>query len=160
MKKSCAVVRILRTSFGAPPGLRAFALFLLLVMPRFSTLLLCLLAAGTEPAFSQGAPAAAPASRPCGTFNGRIMASEHPLAGVSIFVKGTNIILITNEEGFFTLPASVVSFPTLSVSAAGYAPQEYTYTTCTPAMLEMELLPGTRIKQRGKRKGFIMKTGS
>jgi len=88
------------------------------------------------------------------------MASEKPLAGASIFVKGTSIILITNEEGFFTLPASVVNFPTLSVSAAGYAPQDYTYATCTPVTLEMQLLPGTRIKQHGKRKGFIMKTGS
>jgi hypothetical protein len=88
------------------------------------------------------------------------MASDKPLAGVSIFVKGTSIILITNEEGFFTLPASVATFPTLSVSAAGYAPQDYTYTSCVPATLEMELLPGTRIKQHGKRKGFIMKTGS
>jgi hypothetical protein len=88
------------------------------------------------------------------------MASEKPLAGASIFVKGTSIILITNEEGFFTLPASVASFPTLAVSAAGYAPQDYTYTNCTPVTLEMQLLPGTRIKQHGKRKGFIMKTGS
>jgi hypothetical protein len=107
-------------------------------------------------------PAVSPAaaSRPCGTFNGRIMANEKPLAGASIFVKGTSIILITNEEGFFTLPASVVTFPTLAVSAAGYAPQDLSYTSCTPVTIEMQLLPGTRIKQHGKRKGFIMKTGS
>jgi len=98
--------------------------------------------------------------QPCGVFSGRVMASEQPLAGVSIFVKGTSIILITNEEGFFTLPAQVTQLPTLSVSAAGYAPQEYTFSSCMPATLEMQLLPGTRIKQHGKRKGFIMKTGS
>ncbi|GAA4502673.1 hypothetical protein GCM10023172_26310 [Hymenobacter ginsengisoli] len=112
---------------------------------------------------AQGTPSAAhptTAAHPCGTFNGRVMASDKPLAGASIFVKGTSIILITNEEGFFTLPASVVNFPTLAVSAAGYAPQDFTYTSCVPATLEMELLPGTRIKQHGKRKGFIMKTGS
>jgi hypothetical protein len=132
-------------------------------MKAFSIIALNLLAISAVPAFSQAMPPKAPtatAPRPCGTFNGRIMASENPLAGVSIFVKGTNIILITNEEGFFTLPASVVSFPTLEVSAAGYAPQELTYTSCAPVTLEMQLLPGTRIKQRGKRKGFIMKTGS
>ena len=128
-------------------------------MLRFPTLLLCLLAAGTAPSFGQTTPPAA-TTRPCGTFTGRVMASEKPLAGVSIFVKGTSIILITNEEGFFTLPASVATFPTLAVSAAGYAAQDYTYTSCTPATLEMQLLPGTRIKQHGKRKGFIMKTGS
>ncbi|QKG58278.1 carboxypeptidase-like regulatory domain-containing protein [Hymenobacter sp. BRD128] len=132
-------------------------------MTRFSTLLLGLLVAGTLPALSQVAPHAAATAtppHPCGTFNGRIMAGDKPLAGASIFVKGTSIILITNEEGFFTLPASVVSFPTLAVSAAGYAPQELTYSSCTPVTLEMQLLPGTRIKQHGKRKGFIMKTGS
>lgn len=129
-------------------------------MYRIPTLLLCLLAASTAPCFGQVAPPATTAARPCGTFNGRVMASEKPLAGASIFVKGTSIILITNEEGFFTLPASVVNYPTLAVSAAGYAPQDFTYATCTPATLEMQLLPGTRIKQHGKRKGFIMKTGS
>ena len=130
-------------------------------MKRSSILLLNLLALSTQ-AFSQTAPpkTAIAAPRPCGTFNGRVMASEKPLAGASIFVKGTNIILITNEEGFFTLPASVVTYPTLDVSAAGYAPQELTYTSCAPVTLEMQILPGTRIKQHGKRKGFIMKTGS
>jgi hypothetical protein len=129
-------------------------------MYRFPTLVLVLLAASAAPCFSQVAPSAATTSRPCGTFTGRVMAGDKPLAGTSIFVKGTSIILITNEEGFFTLPSSVVSFPTLAVSAAGYAPQDYTYATCTPVTLEMQLLPGTRIKQHGKRKGFIMKTGS
>lgn len=132
-------------------------------MKFFSIFAFNLLAFSALSASGQIAPpkaAATTAPRPCGTFNGRIMASENPLAGVSIFVKGTNIILITNEEGFFTLPASVVNFPTLEVSAAGYAPQELTYTSCAPVTLEMQLLPGTRIKQRGKRKGFIMKTGS
>jgi hypothetical protein len=132
-------------------------------MKRSSILLLNLLAFSTVPAFSQAVSpkvSATTTPRPCGTFNGRVMANEKPLAGVSIFVKGTNIILITNEEGFFTLPASVVNFPTLEVSAAGYAPQELTFTSCVPVTLEMQLLPGTRIKQHGKRKGFIMKTGS
>jgi hypothetical protein len=131
-------------------------------MKRSSILLLNLLALSTVQAFSQTAPpkTASTTPRPCGTFNGRVMANEKPLAGASIFVKGTNIILITNEEGFFTLPASVVSFPTLDVSAAGYAAQELTFTSCVPVTLEMQILPGTRIKQHGKRKGFIMKTGS
>jgi hypothetical protein len=132
-------------------------------MNHLVILTLTLLAASPLVARSQVvSPAAnsASQSRPCGTFNGRVMASEKPLAGASVFVKGTSIILITNEEGFFTLPASVVTYPTLAVSAAGYAPQELTYTSCVPVTLEMQLLPGTRIKQHGKRKGFIMKTGS
>jgi hypothetical protein len=132
-------------------------------MNHLVILTLTLLAASPLVARSQVvSPAAnsATQSRPCGTFNGRVMASEKPLAGASVFVKGTSIILITNEEGFFTLPASVVTYPTLAVSAAGYAPQELTYTSCVPVTLEMQLLPGTRIKQHGKRKGFIMKTGS
>jgi hypothetical protein len=126
-------------------------------------LLLSILTISAKPAMSQVTlPRAAQAShvQPCGTFSGRVMASDKPLAGVSVFVKGTNIILITNEEGFFTLPSSVTSFPTLAVSAAGYAPQDVTLSSCTPITLEMQILPGTRIKQHGKRKGFIMKTGS
>ena len=132
-------------------------------MNRRAILAFSLLATSALAAHGQVAlPAAGSttSSRPCGTFNGRIMANDKPLAGASIFVKGTSIILITNEEGFFTLPSSVVTFPTLSVSAAGYAPQDLTYTSCTPVTIEMQLLPGTRIKQHGKRKGFIMKTGS
>lgn len=129
-------------------------------MNRFFLLAISLLAASPLLAQSQIAQLPATAPRPCGTYSGRVMANDKPLAGASVFVKGTSIILITNEEGFFTLPASVVNFPTLAVSAAGYGPQELTYTSCTPVTLEMELLPGTRIKQRGKRKGFIMKTGS
>lgn len=126
-------------------------------------LVLNLLLLSAAPAFSQAIPpkaAATPTPRPCGAFNGRVMSSENPLAGASVFVKGTSIILITNEEGFFTLPASITHYPTLEVSAAGYAPQELTYSSCAPVTLEMQLLPGTRIKQRGKKKGFIMKTGT
>jgi hypothetical protein len=133
-------------------------------MKRSVILVVNLLALSAAPAFCQTTlpkpPAATATPRPCGAFNGRVISSENPLAGASIFVKGTNIILITNEEGFFTLPASVTHYPTLEVSAAGYAPQELTYTSCAPVTLEMQLLPGTRIKQRGKKKGFIMKTGT
>jgi len=132
-------------------------------MKSFIIIALNLLSTSIIPAFCQTTlpkPAATTTPRPCGTYNGRVMTTENPLAGASIFVKGTNIILITNEEGFFTLPASVVNFPTLEVSAAGYAPQEMTYTSCAPVTVEMQLLPGTRIKQRGKKKGFIMKTGT
>ncbi|QKG54034.1 carboxypeptidase-like regulatory domain-containing protein [Hymenobacter sp. BRD67] len=75
--------------------------------------------------------AAAAPVQPCNTFSGRVMANDKPLAGVSVFVKGTSIILITNEEGFFTLPAQVTQFPTLSVSAAGYGPKN---TPILPAL--------------------------
>lgn len=132
-------------------------------MKRSFILVVNLLVFSAAPTFSQTAPpkpAATATPRPCGAFNGRVISSENPLAGASVFVKGTSIILITNEEGFFTLPASVTHYPTLEVSAAGYAPQELTYTSCAPVTLEMQLLPGTRIKQRGKKKGFIMKTGT
>jgi len=117
--------------------------------------------AGARPATAQTLPssAASAPSAPCGAFSGRISSGGKPLTGASIFVKGTNIILITNEEGFFTLPPKVVQFPTLSISAAGYAPQDLTLSSCAPIEVDMQILPGTRIKQHGKRKGFIMKTG-
>ncbi|MVN76320.1 hypothetical protein GO988_08280 [Hymenobacter sp. HMF4947] len=128
-----------------------------------SVLFFSLFLASAGPVLAQTAPTPHPAAgapaQPCAVFSGRVSASEKPLAGVTVAVKGTSIILITNEEGFFTLPAQVTQFPTLAVSAAGYAPIELTLNSCTPVMVEMQLLPGTRIKQRGKRKGFIMKTG-
>ena len=120
------------------------------------------LTSNTIPAFSQATVPVAgydATTRACNAFSGRILASGKPLAGVSLSVKGTITILITNEEGFFTLPATGAGFPVLMVSAAGYAPQVLTLASCTPVMLELELLPGTRIKKHGKRKGFITKTG-
>lgn len=130
-----------------------------------SVLCFGLFLAGAAPTWAQTVPTPPPATeaptqpQPCAVFSGRVSASEKPLAGVTVAVKGTHLILITNEEGFFTLPAQITQFPTLAVSAAGYAPIELTLSSCTPVMVELQLLPGTRIKQRGKRKGFIMKTG-
>ena len=111
------------------------------------------------PALGQATQEADPTSQLCAAFSGRVVSGDKPLAGVSISVKGAMTVLITNEEGFFTLPSTKAGFPTLTVSAAGYAPQVLTLTSCIPVTLELELLPGTRIKQHGKRKGFIMKTG-
>jgi hypothetical protein len=117
--------------------------------------------ATARPAAAQTLPngAASVPSAPCGAFSGRVTSSSKPLSGASVLVKGTNIILITNEEGFFTLPPKVVQFPTLAISAAGYAPQDLTLSSCAPLEVDMQILPGTRIKKHGKRKGFIMKTG-
>ena len=112
--------------------------------------------AGPRPARAQTLPSP---TLPCAAYTGRVAANEKPLAGVSVAVKGTSIILITNEEGFFALPPKVTQLPTLAVSAAGYAPQELTLTSCLPVTFEMQLLPGTRIKKHGKRKGFIMHAG-
>jgi|GEM_PF-1353713 len=114
-------------------------------------------AAQTVPSMPGGATTAP--SAPCSAFSGRVISNGKALSGASIFVKETNIILITNEEGFFTLPPKVVEFPTLSISAAGYAPQDLTLNSCAPVEVDMILLSGTRIKKHGKRKGFIMKTG-
>ncbi len=131
---------------------------------NYSRVFFCiLLTINTVPAFSQTTPPAGQydaAARACSAFSGRVMAGGKPLAGVSLSVKGTITVLITNEEGFFTLPATGAGFPTLTVSAAGYAPQVLTLASCAPVTLELEMLPGTRIKKHGKRKGFITKTGA
>ena len=101
----------------------------------------------------------APAALPCPAYSGRIVSGEKQLAGISVAVKGSKIIVITNQEGFFTLPPKLTEAPTLLISAAGYKPQEIALTSCAPATVELELLPGTRIKKRGKKKGFIMHQG-
>ncbi len=126
----------------------------------FPFLLTGLLLASSGVALAQTEPSGtSQLAKPCASYTGRVVANEKPLAGVSVAVKGTSIILITNEEGFFALPPKVTQLPTLSVSAAGYAPQELALTSCMPVTFEMQLLPGTRIKKHGKRKGYIMNAG-
>lgn len=123
-----------------------------------SLLLIGLLSAGT--ATAQTAPdSLARAAQPCPAYSGRIVSGEKQLAGISVAVKGSKIIVITNQDGFFTLPPKLTELPTLLVSAAGYKAQEIALTSCAPATIEMELLPNTRIKKRGKKKGFIMQQG-
>ncbi|MGI4833780.1 MAG: carboxypeptidase-like regulatory domain-containing protein [Janthinobacterium lividum] len=112
---------------------------------------------------AQTAPATAPtttpaAGPPCSALSGYVLGNDKPLAGATVAVPGTRLLAITNSEGYYTLPTANVPKPTLLFSAAGYEPQSITPTTCADEHVEMQLLPGTRIKQRGKRKGFIMKT--
>ncbi len=102
------------------------------------------------------APAAAAAGLPCGNYSGFVASGSKPVAGANIGVQGTNLVLITNEEGFFTLPAQVIELPTLSVSAAGYSSQTLTMSACDPARIELQLLPNARIKRRGKRRGQLI----
>ena len=116
-----------------------------------------LLLGGAGTAWAQTAPATA---LPCASLSGYVLGSDKPLAGVTVAVPGTRLVAITNGEGYFTLATANVAQPVLVFSAAGYEPQTLTPTTCADAHVEMQLLPGTRIKQRGKRKGFIMKTGT
>jgi hypothetical protein len=96
---------------------------------------------------------------PCASYTGNVVGNSKPLTGVSVAVEGTNIIIITNEEGFFALPPRVKEAPTLAISGAGFEPQKITFTSCAPLRVELVMLPGTRIKKHGKRKGFIMKDG-
>ncbi|MEJ7660672.1 MAG: carboxypeptidase-like regulatory domain-containing protein [Hymenobacter sp.] len=123
-----------------------------------SLLLTCLLATGA--ATAQTAPdSLAPAALPCPAYSGRIVSGEKQMAGISVAVKGSKIIVITNQEGFFALPPKLTEPPKLLISAAGYKAQEVKLTSCALATIEMEILPGTRIKKRGKKKGFIMQQG-
>lgn len=95
----------------------------------------------------------------CNSYSGVVANDGKPLASVSVMVKGTNIVIITNEAGFYNLPDRVKAPPVLALSAAGYAPQEFTYTNCTTAAIEMQMLPGTRIRKHGKRKGQLKWAG-
>lgn len=95
----------------------------------------------------------------CGSYTGTIIGNSKPMASVSVAVEDTNIIIITNEEGFFALPSRVKEAPTLKISGAGFEPQTVTYSTCDPLRIELVMLSGTRIKKHGKRKGFIIKDG-
>lgn len=89
-------------------------------------------------------------------YSGFVKSAGKALAGANVFVEGTNITLATNGEGFFVLPPSVRERPTLRVSAMGYESAALDYQSCEPVTLEMKVLPGTRFKKHGRRKGFIL----
>ena len=89
-------------------------------------------------------------------YTGFVKSGEKPLAGANVLVKGTNVVLATNQEGFFVLPTSVRKWPTLSVSAQGHEPVVLTYRGCAPLTVNLRMLPGTRFKKHGRRKGFIV----
>jgi len=121
----------------------------------------------TLPAAAQTAPAASQQAMPvqlsCRSFSGHIKASSTglPLVGATVLVKGTYVARTTNDEGYFTfdLPAAPTTAPRLQISSAGYAPQEFLITSCAPMDIELQILEGTRIKKRGKHKGFIKEVG-
>lgn len=111
------------------------------------------LAASTAPAKPEE-----PVGEGCGSINytGYVKTGEKPFAGASVFVKGTSVVLVTNELGYFVLPATVVRWPTISVSAMGYEPVELTYRQCEPVTVDMKVLPGTKFKKHGRKKGWIV----
>lgn len=122
------------------------------------------LAQATHPVTTS--PAVSTASEPvqlaCRSFSGYIKSTTGtPLVGATVLIKGTYVARTTNDEGYFTfdLPAVPTQAPRLSVSSAGFAPQELSITSCEPMTIELQILEGTRIKQRGKHKGYIKRAG-
>lgn len=101
-----------------------------------------------------------PNTGPCTTLSGYVFGNDKPLAGVTVTVQDTRLLAISNSEGYYAITGNTAVHPTIQFSAAGYEPQRVASTACTEPRVEMVLLPGTRIKQRGKRKGFIIKTGT
>jgi hypothetical protein len=103
-----------------------------------------------------------PVQLACRSFSGHVKSTTGtPLVGATIMVKGTYVARTTNDEGFFTfdLPSVPTQAPHLMVSSAGFGPQEFLITSCEPLAIELQILEGTRIKQRGKHKGFIKQAG-
>ncbi|MDF7815274.1 carboxypeptidase-like regulatory domain-containing protein [Hymenobacter sp. YC55] len=93
----------------------------------------------------------------CATaFSGHVKTADKPVAGASVGVRGTNVMVVTNELGFFVLPPTVRGQPTISVSAMGYAPLALTLTACGPVTLDIKVLPDTKFKKHGRNKGFLM----
>jgi len=120
----------------------------------------------TRPAAAQTAPAASQQATPvqlsCRSFSGHIKSNTGtPLVGATVLVKGTYVARTTNDEGYFTfdLPAVPTTAPRLQISSAGFAPQDFLITSCTPMEIELQMLEGTRIKKRGRHKGFIKEVG-
>jgi hypothetical protein len=103
-----------------------------------------------------------PVQLSCRSFSGHVKSTTGtPLVGATIMVKGTYVARTTNDEGYFAfdLPSVPTQAPHLMVSSAGFGPQEFLITSCEPLAIELQILEGTRIKQRGKHKGFIKQAG-
>ena len=131
----------------------------LLLATALGVLLHTLPASAQAPATSQQPT---PVQLSCRSFSGHIKSTTGtPLVGATVLVKGTYVARTTNDEGYFTfdLPAAPTVAPRLQVSSAGFAPQEYLITSCTPLEIELQMLEGTRIKKRGRHKGFIKEVG-
>lgn len=113
------------------------------------------------PPLASSSPAQAaepgPEGEGCGNgYSGYVKTGDAPLAGASVFVKGTSVVLVTNQLGFFVLPASVVRWPTLSVSAMGYESVELTCRACEPVTVALKVMAGTKFKKHGRKKGWIV----
>ncbi len=126
----------------------------------------CGLLLATRPATAQtpapGSQQPTPVQLSCRSFSGHIKSTTGtPLVGATVLVKGTYVARTTNDEGYFTfdLPAAPTVAPRLQVSSAGFAPQDFLITSCTPMEIELQMLEGTRIKKRGRHKGFIKEVG-
>jgi hypothetical protein len=103
-----------------------------------------------------------PVQLACRSFSGYVKStSGTPLVGATVLIKGTYVARTTNDEGYFAfdLPAAPTQAPHLSISSAGFAPQELSITSCEPLAIELQMLEGTKIKQRGKHKGYIKQAG-
>lgn len=106
-------------------------------------------------------PAAAPPPLRCATITGRIVDEKNePMVGATVMLKGSYAnIYITNSQGFYVLKAPVTANSILFISSAGYRDKEIGILDCTPLTVNLDPLPGTRIKQNGKQEGKILKVG-
>src|SRR5690606_27757873 len=68
------------------------------------------------------------------SFSGRVTdASNRPISGASVQVKGKNASTLTDEDGTFSLSLNVGDI--LQVSYVGYTPEELTITNQNPVTI-------------------------
>jgi len=112
-----------------------------------------------DAAVSQDPPSAPPVLS-CPTIRGRILDHNNKgLVGATVAIKGTYEVFTTNSEGSYVVGIPVTGAQILQVSAGGYTEKEIRLQDCSPITVTLEPLPSTRIKQHGKLKGTIKRTG-
>ncbi|HLK97186.1 MAG TPA: carboxypeptidase regulatory-like domain-containing protein [Hymenobacter sp.] len=105
-------------------------------------------------------PHSAPPAISCPTVRGRILDHNNKgLVGATVAIKGTYEVFTTNSEGSYVVNIPVTGAQVLQVSAGGYTEKEIRLQDCSPITVSLEPLPSTRIKQHGKLKGIIKRTG-
>lgn len=129
----------------------------LIILLTLAPGLLAAQAVASAPASGTHPEAPAPAGNDCGqSYSGFVLSSTHPLAGASVAVKGTSVMVVTNGQGFFALPPAVARRPTLVIDAMGYATRVLTYTSCESVTVDLMLLASTRVRKHGRKKGYIL----
>ncbi|WP_167852044.1 carboxypeptidase-like regulatory domain-containing protein [Hymenobacter elongatus] len=97
----------------------------------------------------------------CAPLTGQVTdADGQPISSVTVMIKGTRNVYLSDTEGRFELTAPVYREQVLVVEAAGYLARVVPMTDCTLPVLTLERDPSMRIRRSGKRAGQVTRSNN